>query len=259
MRIWVTGSGGMLGGHVLHAAEAAGHEAIGTLHDTCPIEDLAAVFSAVSSIHPDAIINCAGRLPGSDPIEMVVANAVGPHVLAATKVRLVHMSTDCVFSGSRAHGGMMTSYSSTALPDPCDFYGRSKLAGELDYPHTLTVRGSFIGKEGGFLAWLLNAKGPIAAWKNAYWNGGTVRAMAKWLVALAEGDRTGVVHVAAPGHTTKASMIKHLVETLDLEVTSVRYVDEPRSFRVLEPDFELPDLSVALREIVQEIKGGTIA
>lgn len=244
----------MLGSHTLRAAKEAGHKVAGTTHMTCPIDDPASVFSFVESVKPNAIINCAGRLPGSDPIEMLMANAIGPHVLAATKVRLVHMSTDGVFSGSRAHGGMMMWYSTKSFPDPCDFYGRSKLAGEPDYPHALTVRGTFIGKEKGFLAWLLSVKGPIKAWRNVCWNGASVRIMAKWLVKMAEDDRVGIVHLAAPDHTTKAEMVRFFVEALDLPVTAIQYLDEPRVFRVLEPTIELPETYRTMRELAQEIK-----
>lgn len=253
MKIWVPGADGDLGTCVVQAAKDAGHDPIGTTHEQCSIEDPAMVFATVETLRPDVIINCAGKLPGSNPVEMMVANAVGPHVLAATRIRLVHMSTDCVFSG---HQILATSpsYSSMASPNPSDFYGRSKLAGEPNYPHALTIRGSFISREGGFLAWLLNAKGPIETWMNAYWNGGTARAMAKWLVKLAESSRIGVVHVAAPGRITKAAMVQRLVGALDLGITSIRYVDEPRVFRVLLPDFELPAIDEMLEEVIQEIR-----
>ena len=170
MKFWIPGVDGELGACVVQAAKDAGHDPIGTTHGQCSIEDPAQVFAAVENIRPDVIINCVRKQPGSNPIEMLMANAVGPHVLASTKVWLVHMSTDCVFSGSHAHGEIKIWYSSKAFPDPDTLYGRSKLAGEPKGSHVLVVRGSYLGIRSSFMQWLLNAKGPVELWKNAYWN-----------------------------------------------------------------------------------------
>jgi len=255
VKIWVPGAEGEIGTGVMQAAQRAGHEPIGTTHGQCSIEDPAMVFSAIETIRPDVIINCAGKLPGRDPIEMMMANAVGPHVLASTKVRLVHLSTDCVFSGSHAHGGIrMWYFSGRDFPDPDTLYGRSKLAGEPEGSHVLVVRGSFLGLRSTFMQWLLNAQGPVELWKNAYWNGTDVSTMAEHLVRVAEGKRSGIVHISAPDHTTKASMARYFIEVLNLPVTGIRYVDEPRVFRVLHPDIELPEVHESLKRLAQEIR-----
>ncbi len=236
MKIWVTGAGGMLGRAVARAVQEAGHDIVATGHGACAIEDAAQVFDVVGRQKPDAIINCAGRVPGSDALNMISTNTLGPHVLASTGVRLVHMSTDCVFSGKRGSHPLPW-LTPQDRPDPIDLYGRTKLAGEPE--SALVVRGSFIGKESGFLHWLLNATGPVEAWQNALWNGLSVDGMANVLVWLAGKKRTGVVHVASPEALSKASMVNYFVDKLGLPITGIRYVDEPVIDRRLEPDSDI--------------------
>ena len=233
MNLWVTGWGGMLGSHVYRAAAARGHTVRGSLHKDCPIEDVARVWELAQLWAPDAIINCSGAPPGSSPLEMVTANALGPHVLATLQIRLVHMSTDSVGSP--------------------DLYSRTKLAGESDAPHVLNVRGTFIGKEVGFLHWLLEAEGEVEAWDNAEWAGTTAEVMAEKLVELAEGDRSGVVRAASSKVTSKAWMVEMFVKALNLPVI-VAHKAVPRVNRALEPDVELPDAEETLRAYAEELK-----
>ena len=234
MKLWVTGSSGMLGKRAVEAARRRGHDVIATTHWDCPIESLGVVMRLVHEARPDAIINCAGSLPGAHPIDMIQANTLGPHVLANTKIRLVHMSTNCVFSGRTIRHTR-----STDLPDPADLYGRTKLAGEVDAPHVLNVRGSFIGPECGFLHWLLTAQGEVEAWDNAWWNGTTADIMAFKLVELAEGHQVGVVHVSSETEVSKGWMMQMFTDALNLPL-EITHTEEPRIFRALEPDVILP-------------------
>ena len=233
MNLWVTGWGGMLGSHVYRAAIARGHTARGSLHKDCAIEDVWQVWEMAQAYQPDAIINCAGAPPGSSSPEMVVANALGPHVLATLQIRLIHMSTDSV--------------------GDADLYSRTKLAGESDAPHVLNVRGTFIGKEAGFLHWLLEAKGEVEGWTQAYWTGTTVAVMADTLVELAEGNRAGIITVASAISVTKAWLVAYFQAHLALPIT-IRDTFVPQIHRALESDIELPDLGDALQALVEEIK-----
>ncbi|KKK65470.1 hypothetical protein LCGC14_2973800, partial [marine sediment metagenome] len=176
----------------------------------------------------------------------------GPHVLASTGVRLVHMSTDCVFSGKRKLQGLPW-LTPQDRPDPEDLYGRTKLAGEPE--SALVVRGSFIGREGGFLHWLTNATGQVDAWTRALWNGLPVNGMAFVLVHLAGQKRTGVVHVASEEALSKAAMINYFVEKLGLPIKGIRYVDTPRIDRRLQPDpeFKVQPLPESLEKLVEEL------
>ncbi len=98
---------------------------------------------------PDVVVNCIGVIKQRDsaasPIPSITINAVLPHRLAEMTAewggRLIHFSTDCVFSGRR---GM---YSEDDLSDAGDLYGRSKFLGEVAAPNAVTLRTSIIGRE----------------------------------------------------------------------------------------------------------------
>ncbi len=248
MKLWITGSRGMLGSRVVKVAEATGHEVVATDHLTCPVDDLGCVVKTAKGEKPDAIINCAGKLPGAPATEMVLANALAPHLLAWTGIPMVHMSTDCVFSGQDP-----SPRCSNDRPDPTDLYGRTKLAGEVEASHVLNVRGSFIGPEGGFLKWLLAAKGDVEAWEYARWNGTTANILAANLVELVEGERTGVVHLSSSESVTKAWMVKMFASVLGLPV-KVRLKQLPFIDRYLYPDISLPDTKETLQAYAKELK-----
>src|SRR3990167_7815774 len=252
MRLWVTGAEGVLGKRVVAAAHQRGYEVRGTSHRECAIENMDQVFTAAGEFNPDAIINCAGRLPDSHPLEMIPANSLGPHVLASTKVRLVHMSTDCVFSSKQN-----VRHRTSETPSPDSLYGKTKAAGELlQYPHALTVRGSFISSEGGFLKWLLEARGTVPAWANAFWNGTSAVIMAEALVELAAGHRTGIIHVAAPDYITKAEMMLFFRDCLNLPF-EIEMVYKPVIFRVLHPDFRLRPVREVLAAMLEKVPVGS--
>jgi dTDP-4-dehydrorhamnose reductase len=128
--------------------------------------NLCSVAEAVKRVNPHVVINCVGIIKqlreAHDPILSVTINALFPHQLAAIcaeqGARLIHISTDCVFSGRRG------SYTEDDLPDPPDLYGRSKLLGEVAKPH-LTIRTSIIGREistvSGLVEWFLAQPGPV--------------------------------------------------------------------------------------------------
>lgn len=166
-------------------AEERGDIVFAPTHEACDIGNRAHVGSVfartkydgsgdiVPNALPDVIINCAGAVSGSIQ-DMVMTNGLGPHNLAQLGIRLVHMSTDCVYSGEEIRDDRFQPRLKVGdFPDPIDIYGRSKLLGEPEGKHVAIVRGSFIDPAGGFLHWLLNARGKIQAWEHAYWNGTT--------------------------------------------------------------------------------------
>lgn len=137
-------------------------------------DSLVGVFAAV---RPDIVVNCVGLVKQladvNDPLQAVPINTLLPHRLAAlcqaTSARLVHISTDCVFSGSK--GG----YLESDFPDAYDLYGRSKLLGEVDYPHAITLRTSIIGHElsgnRSLINWFLAQQGSVNGFTRAIFSG----------------------------------------------------------------------------------------
>src|SRR5678809_447955 len=85
----------------------------------------------------DAAINCAGVIPvrNTSVLDMIYVNAVFPHVLTSVGLPTVLVSTDCVFSGRNQYR-----YKTTHIPDPRDYYGRSKNLGEVFASNACVVR-----------------------------------------------------------------------------------------------------------------------
>jgi len=140
-------------------------------------DEFDSVMNVLSEVKPDVVINCIGiikQLPeAKDPVTSISINALFPHKLAAlckaSGVRMIHLSTDCVFSGTK---GM---YTEDDQPDATDLYGRSKLLGEVDYPHCVTLRTSIIGHElkgkYGLVEWFLEQEGKVKGFANAIFSG----------------------------------------------------------------------------------------
>ncbi len=213
-RILVIGSNGMLGHEVLRAFRDAGYETWGTQRDTTNIQDskilqldlLAeekAIKVVLETVHPSVVINCAGvlkPLSDKDPSATIRVNSLAPHVLAKLtehiQAKLIHITTDCVYDGKKGN------YSEEDIPSPPDLYGKSKLAGEVQYGKHLTVRTSIIGHETrtqkyNLLDWFLqNTEATCYGFTNHFWNGVTTTELAKFLLFLTEkkSDFQGLLH-----------------------------------------------------------------
>jgi dTDP-4-dehydrorhamnose reductase len=167
--------------------------------------DEARLAAALTDFAPDVAINCVGivkqRPDARSPIPSIEINSLYPHKLLALcaqhGTRLVHFSTDCVFSGRT--GG----YRETDTPDPVDLYGQTKLLGELQDPPGLTLRTSIIGLElsrkTGLIEWFLAQRGRIRGFRRAVYTGFTTREMGRLVRRLVEehDDLHGVWHVAS--------------------------------------------------------------
>lgn len=190
-------------------------------------ESFDSVESAVAARDPDVVVNCIGIVKQAaearDPLASITVNSLFPHRLAqlcrARGARLIHVSTDCVFSG---RAGM---YGESDIPDPVDLYGRSKLLGELD-DGCLTIRTSIIGRElsgaGGLLEWFLAQHGSVRGFRRAIFSGLTTEALAELLATLICEHRelTGIRHVAS-APISKHDLLGMLREAYGLDVQIV--------------------------------------
>lgn len=141
------------------------------------VENTDSLVRAFAAVRPDVVVNCIGLVKqladANDPLQAVPINTLLPHRLAAlcqaTGARLVHISTDCVFSGAKGN------YLETDYPDAYDLYGRSKLLGEVDYPHAITLRTSIIGHElsghRSLVNWFLAQQGAVKGFTRAIFSG----------------------------------------------------------------------------------------
>jgi dTDP-4-dehydrorhamnose reductase len=179
-------------------------------------------------VQPDVVINCVGLVKQlsdvDDPMYTIPINSLLPHRLSAlckvAGARLVHISTDCVFSGAK--GG----YVETDCPDAKDLYGRSKLLGEVDSPHAFTVRTSIIGHElagnRSLINWFLSQEGTAKGYSRAIFSGLPTVVLARVIrdVIIPRPDLHGVYHVAA-APISKLDLLQLVAEVYSKQITLV--------------------------------------
>jgi dTDP-4-dehydrorhamnose reductase len=182
---------------------------------------------------PDVVLNCIAITPDSirdtDVQSAILTNSVFPHYISGiTKQwggRLIHISTDGVFSGQR--GG----YTEFSPPDPRDLYGRSKLLGEVVDENCLTIRTSFYGpcaQGRGLVDWIISKRGEeINGYQNYVFSGLSMTTLGRAIVAVLdkEGGLEGLYHLGGP-KLSKFELLKMLSEKLGLGV-KVHAVSEP--------------------------------
>jgi dTDP-4-dehydrorhamnose reductase len=168
------------------------------------VYDLNSLEAAINQVQPDVVINCIGLIKqhsiSKQHICAVKINALLPHELANLcdrfNARLVHFSTDCVFTGEK---GL---YTEADLPDASDLYGKSKCLGEVSYGNHLTLRTSIIGHElnssVSLVDWFLSQQGSIKGFSKAVFSGLPTCYIAKLLAEsiLPNPDLIGIYHLS---------------------------------------------------------------
>lgn len=222
MRILVLGGDGMLG-HQLLRQLSSRHEVRVTLrqgldaysrfglfnsensYSGVHARDLDRLVEILSDFRPDAVVNAVGivkqRADSKESIPGISINSLLPHQLALlcrlSGARLVHMSTDCVFSGRK--GG----YVEDDFSDAEDLYGRSKFIGEIHDSHCITLRTSIIGRElsrkTGLIEWFLAQKNVVRGFTGAIFSGFSTLEMSRIIEAVLLDFKTlhGVHHVSS--------------------------------------------------------------
>lgn len=218
MKVLVLGSGGMIGRTMFHVlAQRPGWQVIGSLRakvfdgtapgpvvggiDLTNHDHLERLFGQV---HPEVVVNCAGltkHIPeGNTPIPALSMNALLPHRLAQlcefAKARLIHVSTDCVFSGDSGN------YKEQDVTDASDLYGKTKALGEVTTGDAITLRTSTIGHEHGtrfgLLEWFLAQK-QCKGFRHAIFSGLPSVEFARVVrdMVIPDPSLTGLYHVGA--------------------------------------------------------------
>ena len=196
--------------------------------DDIDVVDPDTLVRAFSVTRPDVVVNCVGivkqRPSARDPVLTITVNSVVPHRLAAlcasSNARLIHISTDCVFSGKT--GG----YRESDTPDAEDLYGRSKLLGEPHEagPSAVTLRTSIVGRElrssSGVTEWFLGHRGgTVPGFTKAVFSGLTTSALARIIGDIIEHQPSlrGLYHVSSAS-ITKAELLERLNVAFDAGV-----------------------------------------
>ena len=223
MKVLVIGASGMIGSTVLRVlSEKKDWQVFGSVRDRevkrffsafigerliagVDVEHPEALVKVLDQIRPDVVVNCAGltkhKPEADDPLVSIPVNTLMPHRLAGlcklAGARLIHVSTDCVFSGEK--GG----YTESDFADARDVYGKSKALGEVDYPHAITLRTSTIGheleSEYGLLDWFLSQQGRCKGYTRAVFSGLPTVIFAQVIrdVVIPHAELSGLYHVAA--------------------------------------------------------------
>lgn len=223
MKVLVIGASGMIGSTVLRVlSEKRGWEVFGSVRDVSvqrffspaiggrliagiDVEQSDSLVKVLDQVRPDVVVNCAGltkhKPEAEDPLVSIPINTLMPHRLAGmcklVGARLIHISTDCVFSGETGN------YTEDDFADARDVYGKSKALGEVDYPHAITLRTSTIGHElqskYGLLDWFLSQEGRCKGYTRAVFSGLPTVVFAQVVrdVVIPHAALSGLYHVAA--------------------------------------------------------------
>lgn len=255
MRVVIFGGTGMLGTEIDRQAVLGGHEVSAIGRYACNYLSVPSIRETIDGFDPEVIINCAGAIPGTtDTLSLIKVNALFPHLLAsATDRKIIHISTDCVFSGLSAY-----KHKTNDIPGAADYYGQSKALGEGKYNHVTNIRTSFIGLKHGFIKWLMSHEGStINGWKNALWTGSTVEAVASSLLGcLGRTDMGSIEHLATECSISKYDLALLLVNHFKLNVEVVPTYS-PYINRALVPTIHLETVENAIEHYSSDPSGAT--
>lgn len=286
MRILVLGGDGMLG-HQLLKHLLGRHDVRVTLRQMLPaykefelfdaenayggieVGSMDRIVDVLGEFHPEAVVNAVGivkqRSTAKESVPSLEINSLFPHRLAglckAAGIRMVHMSTDCVFSGRKGW------YRETDLSDAEDLYGRTKYLGEVYESHCVTLRTSIIGKElsrkQGLLEWFLSQRGSVQGFTNALFSGFTTIELSRIIekILMEHSENGGLYHVSSDP-ISKYDLLTLIKRKMGLRI-EIMPTGEPRLDRSLDstkfrrefnytpPTWEemIGELSLSLKEV----------
>lgn len=221
MKFLVLGCNGMAGHLISVYLKERGHDVMGFARTpsayvksiTGDALDTDGIRAAVRGGKYDTVINCIGllnQLAEKKKADAVFLNGYLPHYLAeiteGTDTQVIHMSTDCVFSGKRGQ------YTERDFRDGETFYDRSKALGELEDGKNLTLRQSIVGPDInaggiGLLNWFMQQKGEVVGYTGAMWTGQTTLQLAKTMEAAAGEKAHGLINAVPQSSISKCDLL----------------------------------------------------
>lgn len=188
---------------------------------------------------PQVVINCIGLIKQKtdDPISHIQVNALFPHQLyqicRAYGARLIHISTDCIFSGNKGN------YNEDDITDATDIYGRTKYLGEITRDGALTIRTCIIGREletsFSLLEWFISQwGGSVDGYKNAVFSGFPTIVFARILedIVTNHPELSGLYHISSEP-IDKYTLLKAVNDKMDLGI-NIKEATEPYCDRSLD-------------------------
>jgi dTDP-4-dehydrorhamnose reductase len=213
----------------------------------------------------DTIINCIGILNqfAEENHEMAVyVNSYFPHLLVSlTKdticTHVIHMSTDCVFSGKK--GG----YIESDFPDGETFYDRTKALGEINDCKNLTLRNSIIGPDNkkngiGLFNWFMQQEGNLKGYTNAKWTGLTTLELAKIMEKAAIEKTSGLINMVHKEPISKFDLLQLFNKYLRNNAVTIEpfegFVTDKSLVRTnFNIEYEVPDYETMISEMADWI------
>ncbi len=239
-KVLILGSGGMLGHMVLNYFLKLNKYCIVDSSYSVKVRESSILIDAtdkkevenlILNVKPDIVINCIGiLLKGSqeDPSNAICLNSYLPHfiskILKSYGGKLIHVSTDCVFSGSKG------SYVESDFKDARDTYGLSKALGEINNDTDVTLRTSIIGPEikkngEGLFHWFMHQKGEINGFTKMIWGGVTTLELAKVINAVIDQNIKGLIHITNKEPISKYKLLLLMKEVWNKDDVNIRPVD----------------------------------
>lgn len=222
MKVLVLGISGMAGHVIALKLLEAGYEVIGLSRKpgklcksiACDASNLNEVRRHIESGDYDLVVNCVGVLnqeAEQNPSRAIILNSALPHLIAETlelsRGRLIHISTDCVFSGKKGD------YLSEDIPDASSVYGRSKALGEICDKRNLTFRTSIVGpdmqqKGIGLFNWFMKQQDTVKGYTHAVWTGVTTIVLAEAILAAIQENLTGLYQLVNQDQISKYELLR---------------------------------------------------
>ena len=221
MKFLVLGCNGMAGHMLSLYLKEGGYEVDGFARKESPFihtvlgdaRDTGLLRNIIEKGNYRAVINCIGVLNKFAELNheaAVFLNSYVPQFLAKitekSATQIIHISTDCVFSGSRG------CYIESDFPDGKLFYDRSKALGELDNEKDITFRMSIVGPDAnekgiGLINWFMQQQGKVKGYKNAMWTGQTTLQLAKTIEHAARQRVHGLYNMVPEDQISKYDML----------------------------------------------------
>lgn len=269
MKFLIIGCNGMAGHIISLYLKEQGHDVTGYARQKSryvntvigDATDFELLKTTVLNGNYDSVINCIGLLnqfAENDHAEAVLLNGYLPHYLAKitenTDTQIIHMSTDCVFSGKT--GG----YTEDSVPDGTLFYDRSKAVGELDDEKNITLRNSIVGpdikKKGiGLLNWFMQQEGPVNGFTRAIWTGQTTFQLAKTMEQAAKLRAHGLYNTVPDESINKYELLQLFNTYIRREPIKINPMDKFVADKSLVRtkyegfDYKIPDYKTMIMEL----------
>lgn len=268
MKFLVLGCNGMAGHTITMYLEEQGHDVFG--FDRCKSKYIKNIVGDAQNVDfmknliidgkYDTVINCIGILNQFAEKNKALAtflNSYFPHFLAEVTsgldTQVIHMSTDCVFSGKRGE------YTEDDFRDGETFYDRSKALGELEDDKNITLRNSIVGPDInpngiGLMNWFMKQNTPITGYTKAMWTGQTTLQLAKTMEVAAKERASGLYNTVPDYSISKYDLLRLFNKYLrndSIQISPIEGINADKSLKRTRFDFGyiIPDYEVMVSEL----------